>query len=53
MGDFEHSLSGGNRNFVVFAEAARVISPAKGTLDDPAPGKFFPFMRFDLFLGLV
>ncbi len=49
MGYFKHSISGGKSNFIVFAEAARMISPAKCTLDNPASREFFPFMRFDLF----
>ncbi len=49
MGDFEHRFSGGNGNFIVFAKAARMIGPAKGTLDNPAPRKLFPFVRLNLF----
>ncbi len=49
MGDLEHCFSRGDRDFIVLAKAARMVGPAKGTLDDPAPRKLFPFVRLDLF----
>ena len=39
-------------NHFILCETAISIHPLKGAFDNPAPRKFFPFMRFN-FLGNV
>ena len=48
VGDHDNSFSRGNRDLKILAEASGIIEPAQGALNNPAPGKFFPLVRFDL-----
>ena len=47
MGNFDHSLSGRNGNFVIFTEASGMIEPGESAFHHPSPRKFFPVMRLD------
>ena len=47
MRNFDHGLSGGGRNFIVFAEASGMVEPGKCTFHHPAPRELLPLMRFD------
>ena len=47
MGNNDHSLSGRDRNFIIFTEASGVVKPGEGTFHHPAPGKFFPLVWLD------
>ena len=47
MGNYDHCLSGSNRNFIIFAETSGVVKPGESTFHHPAPGKFFPLVRLN------
>lgn len=47
MGDFDHSLSGRDGNFIIFAETSGVVEPREGAFNDPTPRAFLPLMGLD------
>ena len=47
MGNYDHCLSGSDRNFIIFTEASGVVEPRESTFHHPAPRKFFPLVRLD------
>ena len=47
MRNYDHSLSRGNGDFIIFAEASGVIEPREGAFYHPSPRKFFPLMGLD------
>ena len=48
MGNDDHSLSRGNGDLIIFTEPSGMIEPREGALNNPAPRKFLPLVRFDL-----
>ena len=49
MGNFDHRLSGGKGNLVIFAETPGMVEPGKGAFHHPSPREFFPLVRLDFF----
>ena len=47
MRNYEHSLSSGNGDLIIFAEASGMIEPREGAFHHPSPREFFPLMGFD------
>ena len=47
MRNFDHRLSRGNGNFIIFTETSGVIEPRERTFNNPTPRKFFPLVGFD------
>ena len=50
--NFDDSLSGSGGDLVILAETAGIVQPTEGALDDPMPGKFFPFVRLDFLCNI-
>ena len=47
MRNYDHRLSRGDRNLIIFTEASGMIEPGEGAFHDPAPREFFPLVRLD------
>ena len=47
MRNFDHWLSRGDRNLIIFIETSGMIEPGEGAFNHPAPRKLLPLVGFD------